>query len=148
MFSASDVQKLRLATGAGLMECKRALTDATGDFDAAVSLIQERGLVKAEKKADRSAGSGLIHSYIHNSRVGVLLELNCETDFVARTEQFKELAHNIVMHVAAMKPADTNELLAQPYIKDPNSTVESVVKTAIAKLGENIKVGKFIRYEI
>ena len=83
MFSASDVQKLRLATGAGLMECKRALTDATGDFDAAVSLIQERGLVKAEKKADRSAGSGLIHSYIHNSRVGVLLELNCETDFVA-----------------------------------------------------------------
>lgn len=146
--NSSDVAKLRLATGAGMMECKKALEDAAGDFDKAVSLIQERGLSKAEKKAERAAASGLIHTYVHNSRVGVMLELNCETDFVARTEQFKELAHNIAMHIAAMNPADVTELLAQPYIKDPNQTVEALVKGGIAKLGENMKIGRFMRYEI
>jgi len=146
--NSSDVQKLRLATGAGMMECKKALEDAGGDFDKATSLIQERGLSKAEKKAERVAGSGLIHTYVHNSRVGVMLELNCETDFVARTEQFKELAHNLAMQIVSMNPADVTELLAQQYIKDPSLTIEALIKGVIAKLGENMKVGKFIRYEI
>ena len=146
--NATDIQKIRLATGAGIMECKKALEDAEGDFDRAVSLIQERGLVKAEKKADRDASSGVIESYIHNGRVGVLMVLNCETDFVAKTDQFRDLAHELAMQIAAMNPADVDGLLAQPYIKDQSKTVEDFIKSVIASLGENIKVGKFIRYEL
>src|SRR3989344_5581633 len=128
MFSPADVQKLREQTGAGIMDCKKALTDAAGDFDKAVGLIQERGFTKAEKKSARAANSGIIHSYVHNGRVGVLLELNCETDFVARNDAFKELAHNLVMQIASMNPQTDEELLAQPYIKDSSITVENVIK--------------------
>lgn len=145
---ASLVQQLRLKTGAGIMECKKALTEANGDFDKAVQIVQERGVTKAEKRSDREAGAGLVHSYVHNGRVGVLLELKCETDFVARNDEFKALAHNLVMQVASMNPETNEELLASPYIKDPNVTVDGLIKAAIAKIGENIKVGKFIRYEI
>ncbi len=145
---ASLVQQLRLKTGAGIMECKKALTEANGDFDRAVVIVQERGVTKAEKRADREAGAGLVHSYVHNGRVGVLLELKCETDFVARNDEFQALAHNLVMQVASMNPQTNEELLASPYIKDPNTTVDALIKSAIAKIGENIKVGKFIRYEI
>ncbi len=145
---ASLVQQLRLKTGAGIMECKKALMEANGDFDKAVEIVQERGVSKAEKRADREAGAGLVHSYVHNGRVGVLLELKCETDFVARNDEFKALAHNLVMQVASMNPQTNEELLASPYIKDPNTTVDGLIKSAIAKIGENIKVGKFIRYEI
>lgn len=146
--SAADIQKIRLATGAGVMDCKKALEDSAGDFDAAVSLIRERGLVKAEKKSDRAATAGLIESYVHNNRVGVLMEINCETDFVAKTDQFRELSHNLVMHIAAMNPADIDEFSAQPYVKDQSLTIEQLIKNTIASLGENIKVGKFIRYEL
>lgn len=142
------VQKLRLETGAGIMECKKALTEANGDYDRAREIVQEKGVAKAEKRADREAGAGMIHSYIHNGRVGVLLQLNCETDFVARNDQFKELAHNIVMQIASMNPQTNEELLSSPYIKDPSMTVDQLIKGYIAKIGENIKVGKFIRYEI
>lgn len=145
---ASLVQKLRLETGAGIMECKKALTEANGDYDRAREIVQEKGVAKAEKRADREAGAGMIHSYIHNGRVGVLLQLNCETDFVARNDQFKELAHNIVMQIASMNPQTNEELLSSPYIKDPSMTVDQLIKGYIAKIGENIKVGKFIRYEI
>jgi len=148
MINAADIQKLRLATGAGVMDCKKALEDSNEDFDKAVALIKERGLIKAEKKSDRAANSGLIESYIHNNRVGVLMEINCETDFVAKTDQFRELSHNLVMHIAAMNPADVDELLAQPYVKDQGLTIEQLIKNTIASLGENIKVGKFIRYEL
>jgi len=147
-FNATDVQKLREHTGAGVMECKRALEDASGDFDKAVGLIQERGLTKAEKRADREAGSGLVHSYIHNGRVGVMLELKCETDFVARNEEFQALAHELAMQIAAMNPQDEKELMEQEYIKDTSQKVEDLIKGAIAKIGENIKLGRFIRYEI
>lgn len=146
--TASDVQRLREITGAGIMECKKALGDAEGDFDAAIRLIQERGLVRAEKKSDRATGAGLLETYIHNGRVGVLLDVRCETDFVARTADFKELAHNLAMHIAAMDPKDSEELLKQPYIKDPNVTIENFVKGVIAKVGENIKIGRFCRYEL
>lgn len=148
MMKASDVQKLREVTGAGVMECKKALEDAGGDFDKAVSFINERGLVKAEKKAGRETGAGILETYTHNNRVGVLLELRCETDFVARGELFRELAHNLVMHVAAMNPENVEELLKQPYIKDDSLTVDALIKGVVAKTGENIQVGKFCRYEL
>ena len=130
------------------MDCKKALQDADGDFDKAKILIGERGVIKAQKKADREATAGLVESYVHNGRVGVLLEINCETDFVARTDQFKELARNVAMQISAMNPEGSAELLAQPYIKDPNTTVDGLIKGAIAKLGENIKLGRFVRYEL
>ena len=144
----NDIQKLREQTGAGVMECKKALTDAGGDFDKAVQLIQERGLIKAEKKATRATGAGFLESYIHNGRVGVLLELHCETDFVAHSDPFKELAHELVMQIAAMNPEDVSEFLKQPYIKDEKITVEQLIKSTIAKVGENIKIERFCRYEI
>ncbi|TSC96102.1 MAG: elongation factor T [Parcubacteria group bacterium Athens0714_26] len=144
----SDIQRLREATGAGVMECKKALQDSGGDFDKAKDLINERGLVKAEKKGDRQTGAGLLESYIHNGRVGVLLELRCETDFVARSEPMKELSHNLVMHIAAMDPENIESLLTQLYVKDESQTVDNLIKQAVAKLGENLKVARFARYEL
>ena len=117
-------------------------------MDKAVALIHERGLSKAEKKGERATGAGLLHSYIHNERVGVLLELRCETDFVARNPMFQELAHNLAIHIAAMNPANIEELAAQNYVKDESTTIENLIKGAIAKLGENIKAEKFCRYEL
>ncbi len=143
-----DVQKLREMTGAGILDCKKALEDAGGDLDKAVSIIQERGLVKAEGKSGRKTGVGILETYIHNNRVGVLLELRCETDFVARTEDFRGLAHELAMHIAAMDPKDLEVLLKQPYVRDEKMTVEEVVKGVIAKTGENIQIGRFCRYEL
>lgn len=143
-----NIQKLRELTNAGVMECKRALEEAKGDFDKAVVIIHERGLVRAEKKGDRETGAGLLHSYIHNERVGVMLELRCETDFVARNPIFKELAHNLAMHIAAINPANIENLLAQNYVRDESLTIEALIKSVIAQLGENVKVEKFCRYEI
>lgn len=144
----NDIQKLREVTGAGVMDCKHALSDTGGDFDAAVKLIQERGLVKAEKKADRATGAGILESYTHNGRVGVLLDLRCETDFVARSEPFRELAHELAMQIAAMNPESAEDLLKQSYIKDPAITVENLVKGIIARVGENIRIARFCRYEL
>ncbi len=146
--SAADVQKLREMTGAGIMDCKKAIDDAGGDVDKAVSIINERGLAKAVKKADRATGAGLLESYIHNNRVGVLLDLRCETDFVVRSEPFRELAKNLVMQIAAMNPDTVEKLLAQPYVRDEKITVEQLVKGVISKVGENVQVGKFCRYEL
>jgi len=146
--SADDVKKLREMTGAGVMDAKNALEDADGDFDKAALLIKERGLAKAGKKAGRDLGAGLVDAYVHNDRVGVLLNVSCETDFVARSDDFRDLVHNIAMQIAAMNPKDVDELLEQAYIKDENDTIDDFVKGAIAKLGENIKVEEFTRYEI
>lgn len=146
--TTSDVQKLREVTGAGVMECKKALQDAGGDFDKAIQIINERGLVKAEKKAGRTTGAGVLESYIHNNRVGVLLELRCETDFVARGDLFRGLAHDLVMHIAAMNPENVESLLKQPYIRDEKMTVDALLKGVIAKTGENIKIERFCRYEL
>ena len=144
----TDIQKLRAATGAGVMECKKALRDAGGDFDAAVQLIQERGLIKAEKKADRATGAVFLESCIRNGRVGVLLELRSETDFVAHSDPFKTLAHELVMQIAAMDPKNVEQLLLQPYIKDEQMTVDQLIKGVVAKVGENIKIERFCRYEL
>ncbi len=148
MAQASEIQKLREITGAGVMACKKALEDAGGDIEKAITLIRELGIARAEEREGREARAGVIDAYLHNDRVGVLLELNCETDFVARSDVFRELVHNLAMQVAAMSPQDTEELLAQPYIRDEKITVDDLVKEVILKTGENIKIGRFTRYEL
>ena len=142
------IQKLREITGAGVMECKKALEQSGGDIEKAKDIIFEMGLVRAEKKSERKTGAGLLETYIHNNRVGVLLELRCETDFVAKNEKFKELAHNISMHIAAMGPETVEELYSQKYIKEESITIEQLVKSLIGTIGENIKIEKFCRYEL
>ncbi|MBI2591434.1 MAG: translation elongation factor Ts [Candidatus Brennerbacteria bacterium] len=144
----NDIQRLREQTGAGVMECHKALKDAVGNFDKALLLINERGLIKAQKKSERTTKAGILVSYIHNERVGVLLEVRAETDFVARSVDFKQLAHELVMQIAAMNPADPSALLAQPYIKDESVSIGDFIKKSIAKFGENIEVAKFCRFEL
>jgi len=143
-----DIQKLRDITGAGVMDCKRALSDAKGNFDVALGLLKERGLLKVEKRAGRETGAGLIHSYVHNERIGVLLDMRAETDFVVRSEPFRKLAHDLAMHIAAAAPADVPSLLGQPYVKDESKTVADVVNDVIARVGENITVKEFHRLEV
>ena len=191
---AKLVKKLRELTGAGMLDCKKALEETGGDIEAAVELLRKRGIAKAAKKAGRETKEGLIHAYIHaGGRIGVLLELNCETDFVARNELFKELANELAMQIAAMRPRWVKRedvpkeiiekegeiareaalaegkpehiaekiaegklekffkevcLLEQPYIKDDKKTVEELIKEYIAKIGENIQVRRFTRYEL
>jgi elongation factor Ts len=148
MKDVEQVKKLRDLTGAGVMECKQALAACEGDFDAAIKFIHEQGLAKVEKRAGREAGAGLIESYIHNERIGVLVDVRAETDFVVRSEPFRKLAHEIAMQIAAMAPADIDDLLKQPYIKDASKTLGDVVKGVIAQVGENIKINTFSRIEI
>lgn len=143
-----NIQKLRELTGAGVIECKKALDESSGDFDLAVKIINERGVQKAQSKSGRKTGAGLLESYVHNGRIGVLLELRAETDFVVRSEPFRDLTHELAMQISAMAPEDTTELLGQPYIKDESTKVEDLIKKVIAKVGENIKVERFCRYEL
>lgn len=145
--TAEAVQKLREITSAGVMDCRKALIEANGDIDAAVRIIHEKGLAKVEKRADRETGAGLVQSYVHNERIGVLLRLSAETDFVVRSEPFRTLAHDLAMHIAAAAPKDAEELLAQPYVKDESRTVKDVIGEVIAKVGENVVVGDFYRIE-
>jgi elongation factor Ts len=190
--SAAMVKKLRDATGAGMMECKAALAEAGGSIDDATTILRKRGLAQATKKAGRSTNEGLIGSYIHmGGKIGVLVEVNCESDFVARTEDFQALAREIAMHVAAASPqyvkreevpADILEreraiyrdqvkdkpaqvidkivegklnsfyeqvcLLDQPSIRDPKLTIGQLVQAAIAKMGENISIARFVRFKL
>ncbi len=191
--SSKDVRARRERTGAGMMECKKALEEADGNMDRAVDILRERGLAAAAKKAGRATSEGLIESYIHaGGRIGVLLEINCETDFVANTEDFRGLAHDVAMHVAAARPLYVrredvparvidheravlraqakNEgkpdaivekmvegrvdkyykevcLLEQPYVKNPDQTIDQLIKEHIARLGEQIQVRRFVRFE-
>ncbi len=175
------VKELREQTGAGIMDAKRALETAAGDFTKATQILQQQGLQRAEKKSDRSASEGLVWSYIHGGqpgqnggRIGTLVEVNCETDFVARTDDFRSLVRDIAMQVAALNPryvsaedipaealeAGVQEigdrdkfveqvaLLSQPFIKDPKRTIQDLVKEQIGKLGENIVVRRFVRFEL
>ena len=192
--TAVMVKELRSQSGAGIMECKSALKETKGDVDAAITFLRKKGLAKADKKSDRQTGDGSIGSYIHaGSKLGVMVELNCETDFVANTPDFQELVRDIAMHIAAAKPRFatreevTQEILdkekeiaahqakesgkpeniiekivsgkmekfyeetcvlEQPFIKDTNITVQDLIKQKIALLGENINIGKFVRFEI
>jgi len=146
--TAEAVQKLREMTGAGVMDCRKALLEADGDVDRAVAIIGERGLAKVEKRAGRETGAGLAYSYIHGGRIGVLLEIRAETDFVVRSEPFQKLTHDIAMHIAASAPANVDELLAQPFVKDESKTVKDVIGGVIAQVGENIIVKQFYRIEV
>jgi elongation factor Ts len=162
--TTEQIKNLREECGAGIMDCKNALKEANGDKAKAMEILNKLGFKKAEKSADRVTKQGLVISYIHGGgRIGALVEINCETDFVARTNEFQELAHNIAMQVAAMEPKYLSQkecpagevvdfaavcLLMQPYIKDPTKTIQDIVTELIAKTGENIVVSRFIRFEL
>ena len=191
---AKIVKELRDKTGAGMMDCKRALVDTDGDLEKAVEALRKAGVTKAEKKGTRSAQEGLVYSYIHHGgRLGVLVEVNCETDFVAKTDGFKELVHNLAIQIAATNPVSVSReqvpeelvkseqdiyteqaknskkpdkviekivvgkmdkyfqetcLLEQPFIKDPDKIVKDLITESIATLGENISLGRYIRYAV
>jgi len=191
---AKIVKELRDKTGAGMMDCKRALVDTDGNLEKAVEALRKAGVAKAEKKGTRSAQEGLVYSYIHHGgRLGVLVEVNCETDFVAKTDRFKELVHNLAIQIAATNPVSVSReqvpeelvkseqdiyteqaknskkpdkviekivvgkmdkyfqeicLLEQPFIKDPDKIVKDLITESIATLGENISVGRYIRYAV
>jgi elongation factor Ts len=158
------IKALRSQTGAGIMDCKWALEQANGDLDEALAILHEKGAATVAKKSSRVTEEGLVESYIHSGgRMGAMVEVNCETDFVARTPEFKELAHNIAMQVVAMAPlyvdsADIPDgeehnpqeacLLQQTFIKDDAKTVQDLVIEAVAKLGENVRVRRFARFSI
>jgi elongation factor Ts len=191
--TASQVRDLREMSGAPMMDCKKALTESDGDLEKAGEWLRKKGIAKAAKKADRDASEGAVSSYIHhNGKVGVLLEVNCETDFVAATEQFKSFCHDVSLHIASMKPTCVRReevpealvekereilldqvdkskpediqkkmvdgrmgkfyaelcLLEQPFVKDDGKTVEQVRAETVGKLGENIQISRFARFEI
>ena len=190
--TAKMVGALRAKTGAGLMDCKKALAETAGDESKAIDLLRKKGMASASKKAGRDASDGLIESYIHmGGKVGVLIEVNCETDFVAKTDDFKALVRDIAMHIAATNPSAVRRedvpaeiiekekeiaasqvtgkpeniiekivsgkiekvyqeivLLEQPFVKNPEQTVQDLLKEQIAKLGENIVVNRFARFQI
>ena len=159
--SPEQVKALRGKTGAAVLECKNALLEAGGDVNKAMAILKERGLFLAERKAERVTREGLIEAYTHSGRIGALVEVNCETDFVARTEEFKELAHNLAMQVAATDPKfisaeEVSEgenpaevcLLLQPFIKEPQKRVQDIITEAKGKLGENIRVRRFARFQL
>lgn len=147
--SAKQIKELRDKTSAGIADCRIALEESRGDMKKAEAILQKKGLDKAAQKGNRETGEGLIESYVHqNGRVGVIVELLCETDFVARTAEFKTLAHEISMQIAAMNPKDVTTLLKQEYIRDGSKTISDLVTTAIATMGENIKVARFSRFEL
>ena len=194
MVTAEMVKELRERTGAGMMDCKKALNECNGNMDKAIDFLREKGLAAAAKKAGRVAAEGTVEAYIHGGgRIGVLLELNCETDFVAKTEGFKALAKDIAMQIAAANPAYVSRsevpasiiehereilrvqalnegkpahivekmidgrvekyykevcLLEQPFIKDPDKTVTQLITESISKIGENIAVRRFTRYQL
>jgi elongation factor Ts len=156
--SAAQVKELRDKTGAGIMDCKRALTESGGNMEKAEEALKQKGLLKHTKVAGREARQGVIESYIHTGgRIGALVEVNCETDFVARTDEFRTLAREIAMQVASMNPQivgtiDGNEgeeaLLSQEYIRDARRTIRDLIKETIAKVGENVIVSRFMRFEV
>jgi elongation factor Ts len=194
MYTAKDVQTLRQRTGAGMMECKKALEEMNGDMDKAVEHLRKKGIAKAEKRVGKQTSEGLITSYIHhNGKVGVLVELNCETDFVARTDDFKELAREVALHIASAAPVAVDKdavpqdliererrifeeqarasgkpeaiiqkmvdgkvesyykevaLLYQPYVREPKKTISDLLKEVSAKVGENIQIRRFTRYQM
>lgn len=148
-YTAQDVKNLREETGAGMMDCKKALDEANGDFAQAKEIVRQRGLAKAEKKTDRETNIGYIASYVHtNHQVGCMVELLCETDFVARNDEFQALAKDIAMQITSMAPESVEELLQQDSIKNPSETIEEMLKSLSGKIGEKFVVNRFVRYQV
>jgi elongation factor Ts len=162
--SAASVKELRELTGAGMLDCKTALDQADGDFEKAKDILREKGHAQATKRAERDTAQGLVQTYLHHDgRLGAIVEINCETDFVARTEDFRQLGQNIAQQVAATNPAyvgpdDIPEgtdgdaaalsLLPQPFIRDESITIQDLLNEAISKTGENIRVRRFARFQL
>jgi elongation factor Ts len=143
------LKELRNQSKASVSLCNKALKEANGSLEKAAKLLTQWGIETAEKKANRQTLNGTIASYVHhNGRVAATVSLLCETDFVAKNEEFKQLAYEIAMQIASMNPKTTSELLAQEYIRDCSITVETLIKQKIALLGENIRVGEFVRLEL
>lgn len=159
-----SIKILRDRTEAGIMNCKEALQKASGDIDLAEEILRKEGIAKASKKSSRDTEQGIVGSYIHaGGKIGAIVEVNCETDFVARTEGFKELVHNLSMQVAAMSPLYVDEsdakfddsqdpeqvcLIKQSFIKDPSKNIETLVNESVGKLGENIRIRRFSRFAL
>lgn len=146
--SVDQIKKLREQTGAGIADCREALNESAGDMVKAHDLLKKRGLDRAEAKSGREVRAGVVETYSHGGKVGVVVEVLCETDFVAKTADFKALAHEIALQISAMNPENLTELLAQEYIRDGSMTVEGLIKSVVGKLGENIQIGKFARVEL
>ena len=162
--SANTVKELRDQSGAGIMDCRNVLLETEGDMAKALQILKKRSLFHAQKKSGRYTNQGIIETYIHTrGYIGAMIEVNCETDFVARTDEFKELAHHLAMQVAAVCPQFVSKeeipegddidpkqacLLLQPFIKDPGKAVQDIINETIAKVGENIKVSRFARFEL
>ncbi len=162
--TVDDIKALREITGAGVMDSKKALEASGGDLKKAEDLLRQQGIASAAKKSNRATNQGLVESYIHSGgRIGAIVEVNCETDFVARTDDFRDLAHNLAMQVAAMSPMYVDEgsvpdgetvdaaqvcLLHQPFIREPSKTVQELVNETIGKLGENVRVRRFTRFSL
>jgi elongation factor Ts len=143
------LKKLRDETAASIADCRRALDETEGNYQKALAWIKKRAVEKAEKKKDRETSEGIVASYIHQGgKVGVLVEVLCETDFVAKTDEFQQLSREIAMQIAAMNPENLDELLQSAYIRDAGQTIEKLLKSAIGKMGENITIKRFVRFEI
>lgn len=148
MANIEQIKKLREETGISIGECNKALAMSEGDMERAKEILKQWGKNVAAKKSERATGQGIIDSYIHaNGKIGVMIELRCETDFVAKSADFKCLAHELCLQFAAMGD-DQETLLSQPWIKDPSKSVKNLIEEVIAKVGENISLGKVVRYEI
>jgi len=144
-YTTADIAELREQTGMGLMDVKKALDEADGNKGKALELLKERGAEIMDKKASRTAAEGLIESYVHANKIGVLVEVNCETDFVARSETFKEFARDLALQISSMAPATVEELLEQPFIKDSKQTISGYLRDVTGKLGEKIVITRFTR---
>ncbi len=139
------IKKLREQTGAGIADCKEALKESKNDIEKAKAYLKEKGFDKAKSKEGREVKAGMVEVYSHGGKVGVMVELLCETDFVAKTDDFKNLGHELALQIASMNPSSVDDLLSQEYIRDNSQTIDQLVKSVIGKLGENIQVGRFER---
>jgi elongation factor Ts len=147
-YELKDIQELRERTGMGMMDVKKALDASNGDKAKALEALKERGAQIMAKKADRHAAEGLIESYVHNGRIGVLVEVNCETDFVARNDAFESFAHDVALQIASMNPANVEELLAQDFFKASSQTIGEYLTEVTGKLGEKIVISRFTRFQL
>ena len=148
VISMEDIKILREKTNAGVMDAKKALEESDGNMAKAEEWIRQKGMQRAEKKADRETKAGVIASYVHMGKIGVLVELNCETDFVAKTDAFVNLGKELAMQVSSMNPESVDELMAQVYIRDGAKTIAELVKETAGKVGENVTVKRLARFEL
>jgi elongation factor Ts len=161
--SPEEIKRLREETQAGVMDCKRALTEADGDFQKAKKILYDQGMMKMEKRSERESSQGLIESYIHQGRIGAMVEVNCETDFVARNDAFRELAKHVAMQVASMNPKylakddvpadevappEDVALLEMAFIREPSKSIQDLVNDVRVKTGENVRIRRFARFEL